>query len=262
MTLFDDIAAIKEEPRRSLLLGLRTRVHAAYHAYEAAAPNVQTLIPPTPSADEREALLHCYESRTKPFAVVYQAIYESTYFCPYCEIVKVQTLDHFLDKATYPDLAALPLNLVPACADCNRLRPDGIVAKGERSLMHPYFDSSPTKQVLRARIERDGIRWRADFRIEGGVAGKPVPDLYQRHYRLLGLIPRYRAWAEEDVIPTIRSTIASWGHGMDPADAIVMLQNQALLLGRELGANHPKVVIHQATAEHTDFVRLALEEGL
>lgn len=263
LTLFDAIVDSKEEPRRSTLAALRGLIHTAYRAYETMAPDVQSLIPPTPSADEREALLHCYDVRTKPFESVYQALFESTYFCPYCEIVKVQSLDHFLDKATYPDLATLPLNLVPACIDCNRLRPDGIVADGARCLMHPYFDKSPNDQLLKARIERVGSRWRADFQIEDGATGKPAAeDLYRRHHRLLGLIARYSAWADEDGIPTMRSTVATWGRDMDPNDAIVTIQNQAAAFSRELGANHPKTVIHLAAAEHADFVRLTIEEGI
>jgi hypothetical protein len=262
VTLFDSIVASKDEPRRSILRSLSTAVYAAYHAYEKAVPEVQSLVPPSPSNDEHEALLHCYKSRTKPFKRVYQEIFQSTYSCPYCEIVKVQTLDHFLEKEIYPDLAILPVNLVPACFDCNRPRPRGIAPNGARSLMHPYFDASPVGQILHATIERAGVHWRAAFRMEDGASGEPdVPDLYQRHHRLLKLLPRYRAWAEEEGIPSIRLTVATWGREVGPESATVTLQRYAADLRRKHGANHPSTVIHQAAAEHDDFVRLTIDEG-
>lgn len=262
MALFNDIATTKDEPRRSLLLALCAQVHAAYLAYEGLAPDVHTLVPPTPTASEREALLHCYDTQTKLFAHVYQEIFESTYFCPYCEIVKVQTLDHFLDKSTYPNLAVLPLNLVPACVDCNRPRPNGIVTNGERCLMHPYFDVGPTNAVLRASIHREGIRWRAVFQMGDSVPAAPAaPDLYQRHHHMLKLMPRYNSWAEQDAIPSIRSTVVSWGTELGPDRATAKLHDQTIALRGTYGANHPKVVIHRAAAEHADFVRVSIEEG-
>ncbi|WP_372012812.1 HNH endonuclease signature motif containing protein [Pseudoxanthomonas sp. 10H] len=61
--------------------------------------------------------------------------------CPYCGFGAVETLDHFLAKGRYCSLAVLPMNLVPACSDCNRKKHDGVeTAEGISS--HPYFEES------------------------------------------------------------------------------------------------------------------------
>lgn len=39
--------------------------------------------------------------------------------CPLCAHRDVSTLDHYLPKADYPRLAVVPINLIPACKDCN-----------------------------------------------------------------------------------------------------------------------------------------------
>lgn len=60
--------------------------------------------------------------------------------CPLCGQRIVSTLDHHLPKAYYPALAVSPINLVPACKDCNFLKKDKVPQTGEQETIHPYFD--------------------------------------------------------------------------------------------------------------------------
>ena len=39
--------------------------------------------------------------------------------CPYCSQRLIKTLDHYLPKSIYPYFSVTPINLVPACRDCN-----------------------------------------------------------------------------------------------------------------------------------------------
>ena len=39
--------------------------------------------------------------------------------CPSCGQRDVKTLDHYLSKDDYPELAVFPANLVPCCFECN-----------------------------------------------------------------------------------------------------------------------------------------------
>ncbi|MDO9333732.1 MAG: hypothetical protein Q7T57_04335 [Dehalococcoidales bacterium] len=61
--------------------------------------------------------------------------------CPLCSQRVVSTLDHHLAKSKHAVFTVTPLNLVPACKDCNTdsqaRRP---LEAGEQTL-HPYFDS-------------------------------------------------------------------------------------------------------------------------
>lgn len=56
--------------------------------------------------------------------------------CAYCHNPNAKTLDHLYPKAIFPRLAVTPLNLVPACRDCNEDRSTG---SGTVSV-NPYFD--------------------------------------------------------------------------------------------------------------------------
>lgn len=56
--------------------------------------------------------------------------------CPLCHIAKSKTLDHSIPKSVHPRLSVDPLNLVPACRDCNLGRNTG----HSNMSLSPYID--------------------------------------------------------------------------------------------------------------------------
>ncbi len=80
--------------------------------------------------------------RTKPARSVYDSLLSlaPSGRCPFCGCGYATTLDHYLPKAKYPQFSVLPLNLVPACKDCNKdkLATDSTTAEDQS--LHPYFD--------------------------------------------------------------------------------------------------------------------------
>lgn len=80
--------------------------------------------------------------KRKPARVVYDSLLSLAPLgkCPLCGFGHATTLDHYLPKAKYPQFSVLPLNLVPACKDCNKgkLATDSTTAEGQS--LHPYFD--------------------------------------------------------------------------------------------------------------------------
>ncbi len=73
--------------------------------------------------------------------------------CPLCNQRVVKTLDHYLPKADYPSLAVTPLNLVPACSDCNKDKLDRNAASAAEQTLHPYFDAVDDAVWLVAEIQ-------------------------------------------------------------------------------------------------------------
>lgn len=59
--------------------------------------------------------------------------------CPYCRFGHAETLDHFLPKSRYPAYAVLPINLVPACRQCNTGKSGGVLTAASE-MSHPYFE--------------------------------------------------------------------------------------------------------------------------
>lgn len=62
--------------------------------------------------------------------------------CPFCGFGRASTLDHFLNKADYPWLAIVPINLVPACKDCNQGKGASRALSAKDQILHPYFEGT------------------------------------------------------------------------------------------------------------------------
>lgn len=60
--------------------------------------------------------------------------------CPLCSQRIVSTLDHHLPKMKYPSLAVAPMNLIPACQDCNKIKTEDSPNSANEETLHPYFD--------------------------------------------------------------------------------------------------------------------------
>lgn len=60
--------------------------------------------------------------------------------CPLCGVGNVAQCDHHLPQSRYPDLAILPINLVPICHFCNDKKRAKYPASAEEQTFHPYFD--------------------------------------------------------------------------------------------------------------------------
>lgn len=68
--------------------------------------------------------------------------------CPLCAQRTVSTLDHYLPKAKNPTFAVTPLNLIPACFECNHIKDEHHPGKAEEQILHPYFDVLGNDQWL------------------------------------------------------------------------------------------------------------------
>lgn len=119
---------------------------ATYQANAAAAslnliPRVQSVGAVTKT--EMTGLYEAHLSKTKGVArAVYDRIRNAApnNRCPLCGIGNVAHCDHHLPKSRYPDLAILPINLVPACHFCNDKKRAKYPATAGQQTFHPYFD--------------------------------------------------------------------------------------------------------------------------
>ncbi|WP_447901261.1 hypothetical protein [Stenotrophomonas sepilia] len=93
--------------------------------------------------EELKALYKTHLSATKGAArAVYDRIRSSAPHnkCPLCGVGTVAHCDHHLPQSKYPDLAVLPLNLVPACHYCNDKKKAKHPANAGQQTFHPYYD--------------------------------------------------------------------------------------------------------------------------
>jgi hypothetical protein len=124
------IAAAEESYRHA---GQAKTLHAVPAAAAVGAVSVaeMTAVYDRKFVPKREAGRHYYE-KLKSGARAGK--------CPLCGQRPVGTLDHHLAKAKHPALAVTPINLVPACSDCNFIKLDLSELTDLEQTLHPYFD--------------------------------------------------------------------------------------------------------------------------
>jgi 5-methylcytosine-specific restriction endonuclease McrA len=118
--------------------------------------------------------------------------------CPYCGFGTVETLDHFLPKSHYSSLSVLPLNLVPACSDCNKKKHDTAATEHNIS-SHPYFEEACVfeDQWLYARIIQSSKPAAEFYVIAPALWAQATTQRVLNHFRSFHLAGRYATQAAE-----------------------------------------------------------------
>lgn len=107
--------------------------------------------------------------------------------CPLCGQRDVKTLDHYLSKDDYPELAVFPTNLVPSCFDCNHAKGTYRANNANRLLFHPYFDDWSGHRLIRASVNiGEGVTLSYSVRAPEGVDIEIVRRA-RRHFTKLNL---------------------------------------------------------------------------
>ena len=120
--------------------------------------------------------------------------------CPLCAQRLVATLDHHLPKAHYPALSVAPLNLVPSCMDCNKLKLHAFPQTAEQVPLHPYYDDlGQDRWLLASVVETCPAAVR--FRITRPAGWDDVLTARVRnHFQTLNLAMLYAAEAAEELV--------------------------------------------------------------
>jgi 5-methylcytosine-specific restriction endonuclease McrA len=120
--------------------------------------------------------------------------------CPLCGHRVVTTLDHYLAKSRHPALAVTPVNLVPACSDCNKLKLNRQPAQASDQTLHPYFDNVDDEVWLVAGVKEIGPPV-----VEFEAAPPPAwPELkgtrLRNHFRVFQLAELYSIQAAVELV--------------------------------------------------------------
>lgn len=171
--------------------------------------------------------------------------------CPLCGQRVVKTLDHYLPKASYPTYALTPLNLVPACSDCNKSKLDRQPADASDQTLHPYFDDVDGVSWLVAEI-RESSPPAAVF----SVRHPPNIDVttvarLRVHFETFGLGELYAAQAGSEMV-SIRFALAEAAAARGVEGVQALLAHQART--RSLAARNSWVAaLYTALAESVWF---------
>lgn len=83
---------------------------------------------------------------------IYDQLTASTLRCPFCGQRDASTLDHYLAKTVHAHFTVTPMNLVPACKDCNKAKGNRNARTPSEQVLHPYFDDIDAAEWLTATL--------------------------------------------------------------------------------------------------------------
>jgi hypothetical protein len=96
---------------------------------------------------KKSELVRLYEyylrNTEKPGREIYEALMlHADEQCPFCGgIGRPRNLDHYLPKAHFPQFSIIPLNLIPACQECNMgAKGAAYATSASEQVLHPYLD--------------------------------------------------------------------------------------------------------------------------
>lgn len=173
--------------------------------------------------------------------------------CPFCGgIGRPRNLDHFLPKKFFPQFSISPLNLIPACRDCNMDGKGKNYAKtSAEQIIHPYLDKEcffRDKWISGRLIKEDPLsieffthtpdNWDAIDKIRAIT-----------HFHDFDLAKRYSIQAAEELSVLIeqRKSFMKTFSCDDFQQYLASFQSQALFI------NHWKRVMYRCLAEDDWF---------
>ncbi len=118
--------------------------------------------------------------------------------CPLCNQRTVTTLDHVLPKTSYPTFAVAPFNLIPACADCNKIKDTYQPSISEEEIIHPYYDDISNQQYLYASLE-ETTPPSINFYIKLSDPASIIEKRLKKHFSLFKLNELYTSNAAEEL---------------------------------------------------------------
>jgi hypothetical protein len=237
------ISRVKNALLKVRLEAMEPRVIEASTAFEAAAATAtlhtlarSALVGRVTSAEMSDVYTYRLAKKGAAGRAIYDELMAAPAHgrCPLCGQQFVSTLDHHLPKAYYPALAVAPLNLVPACADCNKAKIDAVPRNSTDETLHPYFHDVENDLWLKASVvEAEPAALR--FYVERHEDWDDVMTArVLRHFKMLGLARLYAAQAAEELL-SIRHELT----GLFEEAGVVAVREQ--LFDRAASCRHARV---------------------
>ncbi|MFC4231475.1 HNH endonuclease [Parasediminibacterium paludis] len=133
--------------------------------------------------------------------------------CPLCCHRDVTQLDHYLPKANHPLLSVTPINLVPSCSDCNKIKLANSPSKKEEETIHPYYDDLENSVWLNANVIQSTPPTIVYSVIKPLEWDDTLFKRVQYHFEILQLNDLYSVQAAKELVEINHSISEKFGEG-------------------------------------------------
>jgi hypothetical protein len=258
-TVFRDVVNAKRVVRRERLRKRLRTFRRYYDEYNNSTQQLETVRTRRHKAGQSEDLRHCYTVRTPPLNRLLADIRSKipdirSDKCPYCNIDKPGTFDHYLSMGRFPEYAVHALNLLPCCNSCNQIKGERLIyAVNRRRVVNLYFDRIPQRRYLHVEIDHDPTdAFSATYRlVRPAWVRRDTFQLLHDHFETLNLLSRYRQCSNATFSEVQKSMLA---HQFSQRQVERFLSDEATMLFTEVSPNYWKAVLLDAMAADRTFV--------
>jgi hypothetical protein len=213
----------------------------------------------------KEEMIWLYNQKMVPKGstgrVIYDVIRASARngICPQCGLRQVMTLDHYLPKSAYPALSVSPVNLIPSCTDCNKIKLASVA-----STIHPYFDDVEIERWLYANVVERSPASVSFFVQAPGSWSRSLVRRLRSHFELLGLNKLYSSEAAR-MLANVRLQLSEL-HGLGGGDVVQKYLTDLARSAQAANLNSWETALFEALAASNWFCatgfNLGAEAGL
>jgi 5-methylcytosine-specific restriction endonuclease McrA len=240
--------------RRLRLLQAKPRVLGSYVVYTGNPDEIVELTPANTSPATADDLRGNYDSKNRAKRAMRGTIlgHNARGRCGLCACRAASTLDHYLPRTTYPEFSVLPLNLVPACWDCNHTKATKHV-RGEAAgaaFIHAYLDAGLNDvRFLYTELAVSAGEPMVSYYVDPpGDLPDGLSERIRSHFAELRLATLYLYEAVNELSERRGAIEALWDSGATTATVAQYFRREADSVGSSAGLNHWRYVLLDALA--------------
>lgn len=263
--LLDQIIQSKQSPNRVILENIRSAIYEDYDNYSNNEKNLENMEADIRIGNVEKELLQASYKQGKKIGEIKERIKKSMpnaiqEKCPYCMLSEPTTLDHYLDKGTFPEYSVYAKNLVPCCPRCNTLKGSKFLSdSGKRMFISFYFDEMPQASFFKIYIGiKDNIPYIEELNIDFEEE-KEVNEIIERHYVELKLFERYKLPISNRLSSLLCELRTYEGYSVDKLKEVIELRIQ--IVEKIYGNNFWEVCLYRGVLENEELLNLLCENG-
>ena len=254
-TLWTNIVNKKNLDPRKKLLAKKTLIEGRYEFYQSHAANLDAMCSLDWSKEEeiKELLISCFGNNVS-FTDAKKALFSNVTKCPYCTINRPNTLDHYFDKADYPEYSVFLPNLIPCCSECNTAKGTKIfdILK-TRKYIHFYFDTIPNYQFLFVKFSFNSDETIPKINIHLNFQ-TITPDTVriEKHFSELQLSQKIKDSVSDKLTTIIEEISLLKGIGLTEIKHLLNIRYSSL--AKTQGLNYWETCLYEGILNSPDFI--------
>lgn len=258
--LLDQIIQSKQASNRISLENIKSAIFEDYDNYSDNERNLENLEADARIGNVEKELLQSSYKQGKKIGEIKERIKKSMpdaiqEKCPYCMLSESTTLDHYLDKGSFPEFSVYAKNLVPCCSRCNNLKGSKFLSdNGKRMFISFYFDEIPQYSFLKICIGvKDNIPYVEQLAIIFEEE-KEVNEIIKMHYAELKLFERYKLPISNRLSSLLYELRSYEGYSVDKLKEVIELRIQ--ITEKIYGNNFWETCLYRGVLENEELLNL------